>query len=69
MHSVQSGRAMPAKFLSSRVMVTVVVAFLAACEARHGNFMPTFLRDVIRLAAFSALVNSMTTGRSVVGRP
>ena len=37
----------------------VLMAFLAAGDARHGNFMPTFLRDVIRLAAFSALANSV----------
>ena len=35
--------AMPAKFLSSRVMVMIVLmAFLAAGEASHVNFMPTF---------------------------
>ena len=51
---------MPAKFLSSRVMVMIVLMpFLAAGEASHGNFMPTFFRYVIGLAAFSALANSV----------
>ena len=50
---------MPAKFLSSSLMVTVITAFLATVEARHGNSMSTFLRDVIRLAPFSALANSV----------
>ena len=74
---------MQAKFLSSSLMVTVLMAFLAAVEARHGNFMSTFLRDVIHLAAFSALANSvpcrfyrivaarrlhLTIGQSVFGR-
>ena len=49
---------MPAKFLSSWLMVTLLMAFLSAGEAHHGNFMPTFLRDVIRIAAFLALANS-----------
>ena len=51
---------MSAKFLSSSLMVTVLMAFLAAVEACRSNFMPTFLRDVIHLAPFSALANSVT---------
>ena len=50
--SIQRGRAMPAKFLWSSVMVMIVLmAFLAAGEASDGNFMPTFFRYVISLAA------------------
>ena len=42
--SVQRGRAMSAKFLSTRVMVMIVlVTFLAAGKARNGNFMPTLI--------------------------
>ena len=39
--------------------MTVLVAFLAAGEARHGDIMSAFLRDVISLAAFSTLANSV----------
>ena len=46
--SVHRGRAMSAKFLSTRVMVMIVLmTFLAACKARNGNFMPTFFRYMI----------------------
>ena len=55
----QRGRAMPAKFLSSRLMVRVLMAFLATGEARHGNVVSALLRDVVRLAAFSALANGV----------
>ena len=53
----QRGRAMPAKFLSSRLMVRVLMAFQATGEARHGNVVSALLRDVVRLAAFSALAD------------
>ena len=55
----QRGRAMPAKFLSSRLMVRVLMTSLAIGEARHGNVMSALLRDVVRLAAFLALANGV----------
>ena len=55
----QRGREIPANFLSSRLMVRVLMAFLATGEARHGNVVSALLRDVVRLAAFSALANGV----------
>ena len=58
--SVQRGRAMSAKFLSTRVMVMIVLmAFLAAGKARDGNFMPTFFRYMIGLSALPTLADNM----------
>ena len=37
----------------------VLMAFLATGEARHGNVVSALLRDVVRLAAFSALANGV----------
>ena len=55
----QRGRAMPANFLSSRLMVRVLMAFLATGDARHGNVVSALLGDVVRLAAFSVLANGV----------
>ena len=41
------------------VAVRVLVAFLATGEARHSNVVSALLRDVVRLAAFSALANGV----------
>ena len=43
----------------SRLMVRVLMAFLATGEARHGNFVSALLRDVVRLDTFSPLANGV----------
>ena len=57
---------MSAKFLSTRVMVMIVlVAFLAAGKARNGNFMPTLFRYMIGLSALPTLADKAYTYMSL----
>ena len=54
----------------ARLMVTVFMAFLAAGEASHGNFVSTLLCDMVGFAAFSALANSVPCRfNSIVAAP